>query len=64
MGKTGKAVNCSYSLAVKIARRHGKVFIQHVSPEKCYATGKGLEVATLREQATAVIHAVDVEGRE
>ena len=35
-----------------------------VSPEKCYATGKGLEVAVVGENTTAVLHAVDEEGRE
>ena len=42
----------------------GKVYIQHISPERCYATGKGLEVAAVGEQATAVVHVVDEEGRE
>ena len=40
---------------------NGKIY---VSPEMCYATGKGLEVAAVGEQATAVVHAVDQDGRE
>ena len=35
-----------------------------VSPEKCYATGKGLEVAVVGEHSTAVLHAADEEGQE
>ena len=34
-----------------------------VSPERCYATGKGLEVAIVGENSTAIVHAVDEEGR-
>ena len=30
-----------------------------VCPEKCYAIGKGLEVATVGEQSTATVHAID-----
>ena len=30
-----------------------------VCPEKCYATGEGLEVATVGEQSTATVHAID-----
>ena len=33
-----------------------------VCPEKCYATGKGLEVATAGEQSTVTVHTIDVEG--
>ena len=40
---------------------NGKVY---VSPQRCYATGKGLEVAVVGKQATAVMHTVDVDGRE
>ena len=34
-----------------------------MSPEKCHATGKGLEVAKLGERATAVLHIVDDGGK-
>ena len=34
---------------------------QKVSPEKCHATGKGLEVAKVGKRATAVLHVVDNE---
>ena len=40
-------------------QQFGEVYLQKVSPEKCYATGKGLEVAKLGERATAVLHVVD-----
>ena len=33
-----------------------------VCPEKCYATGKGLEVATVGEQNTVSVHAINVVG--
>ena len=42
----------------------GKVYSHPVSPDKCHATGKGLEVATVGEQATATMHAVNTEGQE
>ena len=34
-----------------------------MSPEKCHATGKGLEVAKLGERATAVLHIVNNEHK-
>ena len=40
---------------------NGKVYI---SPERCYATGKSLEIAVVGEQTTLVVHAVDIHGRE
>ena len=40
-------------------RQFGKMYLQEVSPEKCHATGKGLEVAKLGERATAVLHVVN-----
>ena len=33
-----------------------------VCPEKCYATGKGLEVATVGEQSTVSVHTINIEG--
>ena len=43
-------------------QQFGDVYIEEVSPEKCYATGKGLEVADPGERATAVLHVVDTKG--
>ena len=40
-------------------QQFGKVFLQCTSPRKCYAIGKGLEVAKLGERTTAVLHVVD-----
>ena len=37
----------------------GKVVLQQICPEKCYATGKGLEITIPGERATAVLHVVD-----
>ena len=44
-------------------QQFGSVFLQHTSPEKCYATGKGLEVAEPGERATAVLHVVNQKKR-
>ena len=45
-------------------KQFGKVYTHPVCPEKCRATGKGLETATVGEQATATLHVVDTEGKE
>ena len=45
-------------------QQFGKVYTHPVSPERCYATGKGLEVATVGEQATAILYAMDADGME
>ena len=48
----------------KACQQFGKVFLQLTSPEKCYATGEGLEVAKLGKKATAVLHVVDQKGKD
>ena len=45
-------------------QQFGQVYLCPVSPERCYATGKGLEVATFGGQATAILHAIDADGKE
>ena len=55
------AANSELTLACS---HFGKVYAHPVSPDKCHATGKGLEVATVGEQATATVHAVNTEGQE
>ena len=45
-------------------QQFGKVYSHPVSPERCYATGKGLEVATVGGQATAILYAIDADGKE
>ena len=45
-------------------QQFGKVYSCPAFPEKCYATGKGLEVATIRELATIILHAVEADGKE
>ena len=47
----------------KAFQQFGKIFLQQTSPEKCYATGIGLEVAKVSERATAVLHVVDQKGK-
>jgi len=48
----------------KTCQQFGQVYSHPVSPERCYATGKGLKVATVGEQATAIVYAVDTDGKE
>ena len=43
-------------------QQFGQVYRHPICSEKCYATGKGLEVATVREQSTVSVHAIDIEG--
>ena len=45
-------------------QQFGKVYSHSACPERCYATGKGLEVATVGEQATATLYAIDADGKE
>jgi len=45
-------------------QQFGKVYSHSVSPKRCYATGKGLEVATAGEQATLILHAIDADGKK
>jgi len=42
----------------------GEVYTSLISPERCYATGKGLEVAMIGEQATAILHIMDTNDKE
>ena len=44
-------------------KQYGEMYSNKVSPEKCYATGKGLEVAEPGERATAVLHIADHKGK-
>ena len=44
-------------------QQFGRVYLQEVSPEKCHATGKGLEVAEPGERATAVLNVVSNEHK-
>ena len=48
---------------IQACQQFGDVYVQKVSPEKCYAMGKGLEVAKTGERATAVLHVVDQKGK-
>ena len=47
-----------------ICQQFGRIYNHPISPERCYATGRGLEVATLGELATAVMYAVDENSKE
>ena len=45
-------------------QQFGEVYLQELSPEKCYATGKGLqEVAEPGERATAVLYIINHKGK-
>ena len=48
----------------KTCQQFGQVYSCPVCPKRCYAAGKGLEVATVGEQATAILHAMDTDGKE
>ena len=57
-----EAANLKFVPSPKLAQacqQFGEVCARTVSPEKCYATGKGLEIAKVDEPATAIIHIVD-----
>ena len=43
-------------------QQFGQVYRHPVCPEKCYATVKGLEVATVGEQSTVTVYAIDAQG--
>ena len=43
-------------------QQFGQVFSHPVCPEKCYATGKGLETATVGKQRSVTVHAIDRVG--
>ena len=45
-------------------QQFGKVYSHPVSSERCYATGKGLKVATVGEQATTILYVMDADGKE
>ena len=44
-------------------QQFGKVYFHDISPEKCYATGKGLKVAEIGETAISILHLVDDKGK-
>ena len=56
-----KFVSSPFLLASQL-QQFGKLFLQQVCPENCYATGKGVEVAEPGESATAVLHIADHKG--
>ena len=45
-------------------QQFGKVYSCPAFPERCYATGKGLEVATVGRRATAILYAIEADGKE
>ena len=47
---------------LQACQKIGQVLVQEACPEKCHATGKGVEVAKAGERATAVLQVVDNEG--
>ena len=54
-------VKFTSSLPIQVSQlqRFGEVYLQKASPKKCYATGKGLEIAMSGKRATAVLNVVD-----
>ena len=47
-----------------VCEQFGELYTRPVCPEKCRATGKGLEMATVGEEATATLHVVDKESKD
>ena len=47
----------------QLCQQFGEVYAESILPEKCYTTGKGLELAKVGERVTAVIHIVDDKGK-
>ena len=47
----------------RTCQQFGRIYSCPAFPERCYATGKGLEVATVGKQATAILHATDTDGK-
>ena len=47
---------------IQACQQFGEVSLLKAFPEKCYATGKGLEIAKSDERATAVLHIIDQKG--
>ena len=47
---------------VQGSQQFGEVCVRIVSQEKCYVTGKGLELAKVGKPATVVLHTVDDKG--
>ena len=43
-------------------QQFGTVYLQQVSPKKCYALGEGLKEAKSNQIATAVLHIIDTKG--
>ena len=42
-------------------QKYGQVYTSQVCPRKCYATGKAHKVATIGEQSTVTVHAIDTQ---
>ena len=60
-----EAASFNFKPSPKVAQacqEFGEVYVRIVSQEKCYATGKGLELAKVGKPATVVIHIVDDKG--
>ena len=46
----------SFPIQFSQLQQFGEVYLKEASPEKCYATGKGLEITEPGERATAIIN--------
>ena len=59
-------INIKYVSSPEIAltcRKFGKVYLKQTSPENCYATGIGVEIAEPGKRAAALLHTVDHDGK-
>ena len=58
-----KFIACHDHELTQACQQFGMVFLQQTSPQECYATGKGLEVAKVDKETNAVLHIVGHKGK-
>ena len=56
-------IHFSHEKLTDVYKRFGKTKIVSILPEKCYATGEGVERAILGKVATFAVHTVDEDGK-
>ena len=59
---TLKTTITKFTAASLPIQQFGKVYLQQLSPEKCYVSTKGMQTAVVEEETTAILHVVDVHG--
>ena len=59
---TLKTTIMKFTAASLPIQQFGKMYLQQLSPEKCYVSTKGMQTAVVEEETTAILHVVDVHG--